>query len=1123
MRMLALTLPLPETQSARAMRAGGAGLWVACLLASTSLLVTIPLAMPDQSGPAPAVGPVASFETDADNPFRPQGLTATRVAEYATDGQYSLKVEIKGSDEDSWPGLLLPGGDQPNWSKRRVLMMDIFVATADPVHLSTRLDIVGEPDGYFGSVPELRPGRNRSVGIPVGDFRSQADLTRVKSLLIYSGKPRKDIVLYVDNVRWAQYAQQFKRMQYVETLPKPQASLDEARRGFITYSRNYLRSTFAFSRPDSRVTGLRAFVAGGQKEPVTVNVYALRDLKAVSTKPLDLTGPGGATIPAARWDVRLVRYLNKRLNYSSDRYYADIPTYLEKAGAPTAIAADTSARFWMILDTPVGAQPGVYRGTVTVQADGATQAIPLSVRVLPFGLPEPKALMFGPYYQVYGHPADERALIRRDLADMRDHGQTSIGLCLGIARASYTVKGEEVTFDFRGDTRFEWVMDDLKDLGFPADIVLLSDSGQEAAGEKHKMGEPEYDHIYVNFHKALAAAAQAKGWSAIYIQPEDEPSWQDESVRTRNTYLLKLLKTAGIRTEQDGPADNYFTDVAGPYADLWNCNGVICTPEVLKQALGAGHLVTVYNYNEEGYIGEVSRWACGLFNWRNHLSGAFNWEYRGGSGDLYDDLDGQYGDFVLSYPKDADHAGGPSIGWEGMRAGIYDRRYLALLEEMIQRGRDRGGQAETAADRARAMLDDLRARLDDNTQADRRRTAWTATLTPQQAARHLPAGAPTSETYLAGDLKFQNNVAFEEYDSIRWLVTRHIGAIMKALGEKAELGAAPSPASGEPARRLVLESQAKAEGRPGAARPVAQLPRLSAAPNLLADVAADSAWAAAGRVTLARCDTGAKAEVPTEVRCGIYGDRLYVAFICHEDRIGMMTARVTKPDGPVWEDDCVELFLDPGLTGKRFWHVLVNSLGTIARLAPGGKTWDADVIAKANVDAARKQWTVALSLPVGEMRLAPRFGLNFARERRPTEAFELTSWSVTGEGFGVPERFGIGVLSGDVPSAPAIKPELAMGLSPAYLILDDASVELSFDLTLAPQEAQVARLEVTITTGDRQVARATLAGPLDDRVLARLYVGDLPSGDYAVTANLKGVNDAPAPVTAWFKRFAGPF
>lgn len=71
--------------------------WRTLLVLAVLLVAPVRSARAQPAAPAPtapAVGPVASFETDADNPFRPNDLVATRVAAHASEGTYSLKVQI---------------------------------------------------------------------------------------------------------------------------------------------------------------------------------------------------------------------------------------------------------------------------------------------------------------------------------------------------------------------------------------------------------------------------------------------------------------------------------------------------------------------------------------------------------------------------------------------------------------------------------------------------------------------------------------------------------------------------------------------------------------------------------------------------------------------------------------------------------------------------------------------------------------------------------------------------------------------------------------------------------------------------------------------------------------------
>lgn len=150
-----------------------------------------------------------SFETDADTPFVPrEGVAVSRVTDHATAGQYALRVVCKGSDKPTWPALFLyPDKANPDWSARVSLSMDIFLETPDTVTFGAQLCLLDRNDAKTVSLGDLKPGWNRGLTLWLQDFGW--DLNRVRDLCLYLGQPRRDVVYYVDNVRWeTSYSQQ---------------------------------------------------------------------------------------------------------------------------------------------------------------------------------------------------------------------------------------------------------------------------------------------------------------------------------------------------------------------------------------------------------------------------------------------------------------------------------------------------------------------------------------------------------------------------------------------------------------------------------------------------------------------------------------------------------------------------------------------------------------------------------------------------------------------------------------------------------------------------------------------------------------------------------------------------
>jgi len=154
-------------------------------------------------------------------------------------------------------------------------------------------------------------------------------------------------------------------------------------------------------------------------------------------------------------------------------------------------------------------------------------------------------------------------------------------------------------------------------------------------------------------------------------------------------------------------------------------------------------------------------------------------------------------------------------------------------------------------------------------------------------------------------------------------------------------------------------------------------------------------------------------------------DNLYVAFFCAESRMAEIQSDISVPDGPVYEDDCVEVFLDVDHNQKKFYHLMVNPEGTL---------YDAETVAgktrlsnlkwrsRAQVGSASGKdfWTVEMAIPFDSMGVRPQngtiWGMNLCREETPQK--ELSSWFPTVESFLDPALFGAVVFEGDTGPAP---------------------------------------------------------------------------------------------------------
>ena len=128
----------------------------------------------------------------------------------------------------------------------------------------------------------------------------------------------------------------------------------------------------------------------------------------------------------------------------------------------------------------------------------------------------------------------------------------------------------------------------------------------------------------------------------------------------------------------------------------------------------------------------------------------------------------------------------------------------------------------------------------------------------------------------------------------------------------------------------------------------------------------------------------------------------------------------TAHDAPLYEEEVVEIFLDPVGHLESYFEIEVNPLNAVCdlvlRRTRGGWikdfAWHCDGL-KHSVEKTASAWTVEMAIPfasLGPFVPAPgkSWRANFHRIDRPKNSqWELSAWSPTGQPlFHVPEKFG---------------------------------------------------------------------------------------------------------------------
>ncbi|HPO15571.1 MAG TPA: DUF6067 family protein [Candidatus Hydrogenedentes bacterium] len=170
-------------------------------------------------------------------------------------------------------------------------------------------------------------------------------------------------------------------------------------------------------------------LAKNESEAVQLVVNPKRGLNNFTAQPGDLYDPDGNKIDAPWITVLRVRYvfIDSPTDRSSVRAWWPDP--LPPFKAPINIESKKNQPLWVRVQTPKNARPGVYTGSIKLQADGYCAEVPIQITIYDFTLPDRTtcitALGFDSgavfQYQKISDPDQRHAVIDKYLQNMREH------------------------------------------------------------------------------------------------------------------------------------------------------------------------------------------------------------------------------------------------------------------------------------------------------------------------------------------------------------------------------------------------------------------------------------------------------------------------------------------------------------------------------------------------------------------------------------------------------------------------------------------------------------------------------------------------------------------------------
>ncbi|MBU0606391.1 MAG: hypothetical protein KKI08_00840 [Armatimonadetes bacterium] len=219
--------------------------------------------------------------------------------------------------------------------------------------------------------------------------------------------------------------------------------------------------------------------------------------------------------------------------------------------------------------------------------------------------------------------------------------------------------------------------------------------------------------------------------------------------------------------------------------------------------------------------------------------------------------------------------------------------------------------------------------------------------------------------------------------------------------------------------------------------PVVSVPKVATAPRL-DGIIEPNEWAAAVPLSpLVLVGGRALPTRPTSVFIMYDEHNLYIGAILNDPGAAQLKADTAERDGPVWEDDDLELFFDTDDQRKSYIHLAVNSKGIQYDALMKDKT--ADYRWRAEAAVMVDGWSVELELPfANDLAPAPGIAWGLSVARHVASDGELSTWDRTLKSFHDVAEFGSMVFATEPLSLQvASLGSLWLGKNTAQLVLQN--------------------------------------------------------------------------------------
>jgi hypothetical protein len=483
--------------------------------------------------------------------------------------------------------------------------------------------------------------------------------------------------------------------------------------------------------------------ARNDREAVQLVVRPTRALRGLTVAAGSLTGPAGATLPAA--NVRVLRAYYHFVDTPTDRTgVRDFwPDALPPVDRPLDLAAGQNQPLWILIHVPADARPGDYTGTVQLKAEGWQAAVPLRLHVWRFALPDRNHLetafglspgMIFRYHQLKTE-AERRRVLDLYFESFAEHRISTYDLTpLDHIRVKFLpdARPPRAELDFTAfDAELTRVRQRFHFTNFRLPLEGMGGGTFQSRHEprigRYDESTPEYQAMFASYVQQLEAHLRAKGWlSMAYVYWFDEPQPKDFAFVRNGMLRLKRYAPGLTRMLTQEPVDeligsvNLWCPVSPRYdhamAEQRRAAGerfwwyVCCGPKAPYCTLFIDHpaselRVWLWQTWQRNIVGNLV-WESNYWTSTNAYPDRPQNPYQDPMGYVSDGSLGRgvkhywgNGDGRFLYPPEAaavPGVSGPapviappvsSLRWEMLREGIEDYEYLYLLRDLVAKRR----------------------------------------------------------------------------------------------------------------------------------------------------------------------------------------------------------------------------------------------------------------------------------------------------------------------------------------------------------------------------------------------------------------------------------------------------